>query len=125
MSTLSLTVKFFFVDLLGGIVKWPVWWYTKGLALRIEGAIRSVKYVWQLQAVGVWIKNIFVPMFGQYDWQSRMISVFMRIVNIIGRSIYVMVWAILVFLGIFVYFALPIVAVMFSIYHLGGGLLYV
>jgi hypothetical protein len=37
-------------------------------------------------ALFVWIKNIFTPMYGQYDWQGRLISLFMRIVQIIFRG---------------------------------------
>ena len=73
-------------------------------------------------ALGVWIKNIFVPMFGQRDWQSRLISVFMRIVNIVGRSIALFFWTLIVIFLVGVYLVLPIVAALAAIYHLTGNL---
>ncbi len=63
-----------------------VWWYTKGLS--------SVSHWYRFVIVrgnarlGVllWIKNIFVPMYGQRDWQGRAVSIGVRIAQIIGRG---------------------------------------
>lgn len=63
------------------------------------------------------MKNLFTPMFGQYDWQSRIISVFMRSVNIIGRSIAVIVVALAVFIAFLFYLALPLIAIILGLYH--------
>lgn len=67
----------------------PIWWYT-------QGAKRVLLYLVHLflsanarLAPGLWLKNIFVPMFGQSDFQGRLMSFFMRIVNVIGRSLVV------------------------------------
>jgi hypothetical protein len=35
----------------------------------------------------VWIKNIFVPMYGQRDITGVLVSIFMRLVQIIFRSV--------------------------------------
>lgn len=56
-------------------------------------------------AVGVWVKNIFVPMFGQRDWQSRIISFVMRVVNIIGRSFAGLIWGLFLLVVGLVYIA--------------------
>lgn len=122
MSTFSLALKYFFIDLLGGILRWPLWWYTKGLQLRIQWAVNSITNYGRMLALGVWIKNIFVPMFGQRDWQSRLISVFMRIVNIVGRSIALFLWTLIVIVLVGVYLVLPVVSVLAAIYHLTGNL---
>jgi len=37
----------------------------------------------------LWLKNLLVPMFGQYDWQGRLVSFFMRLVNVIFRELMV------------------------------------
>lgn len=122
MSTFSLALKYFFIDLIGGILRWPLWWYTKGLQLRFAWAVNSITNYGRMLALGVWIKNIFVPMFGQRDWQSRLISVFMRIVNIVGRSIALFFWTVIVIFLVGVYLVLPIVATLAAIYHLTGNL---
>jgi len=40
-------------------------------------------------ALGVllWLKNLFVPMFGQHDWQGRLVSFLIRLVQLIARGI--------------------------------------
>jgi hypothetical protein len=43
-------------------------------------------------APGLWLRNIFVPMYGQYDFQGRMISFFMRFINFVGRSVALCFW---------------------------------
>ena len=44
-------------------------------------------------AIGIWIKHVFTPMYGQHDWQGRLISFFMRVVQIILRAIALVAWA--------------------------------
>ena len=69
-------------------------------------------------AIRVWIRNIFVPMFGMYDWQSRLISFFMRVVQIIGRTIALCAIVLLALCALSVYvIALPLVAGL-TLYHL-------
>lgn len=117
---MGLAFKYLFVDLIGGVIRWPLWWYTKGLALRFAWARNSITGYAKMVALGVWVKNIFVPMFGQRDWQSRLISVFMRIVNIIGRGIALMFWSLIVLALVILYLALPIISVVLALYHLAG-----
>ena len=76
-------------------------------------------------AISVWIKNIFVPMFGQNDWQSRLISIFMRSVQIVGRSIGLVIIAVAVALALVVYITAPIFVALQAAYHVIGSLLYV
>jgi hypothetical protein len=82
-------------DLLASVVHWPLWWYTRGLAHAAGWVQRSFSYYAQSTAIGVWMKNLFVPMFGQRDWQSRIISFFMRLAMIIGKGFMLMIWGIL------------------------------
>lgn len=43
-------------------------------------------------APGLWLKNIFVPMYGQRDFQGRVASFFIRFVNVIVRSVSLLMW---------------------------------
>jgi hypothetical protein len=101
----------------GDVLRFPAWWYGKGM-------LRAVKYTSGIVAgyartlgLFVWVKNIFTPMFGRYDWQSRCISIFMRLVNVVGRGIAVCMLTVLTVLLFFAYIALPAVAVLFVLYH--------
>lgn len=72
-------------------VQFPVWWYSRGL-IYIAQQLQS--FVGQANATlgpGLWLKHIFVPMFGQRDLQGRLMSIFMRVVNIVIRSIALLV----------------------------------
>lgn len=110
-------LKFVFTDLVGDIVKFPVWWYTTGLKKAAMGCINSVKATQERWNLKVWVKNIFVPMFGEYNWQGRIISFFMRLFQIIVRSIFVAVWAVLAFIVFIAYIILPIFIISQIIYH--------
>jgi len=79
-------------DFLIHILYFPVWWYTVGLK-------RAVLFLWKLVAQGnarlapgLWLKNIFVPMYGQRDIQGRIASFFIRSVNVVFRAIVLIMW---------------------------------
>lgn len=90
------------------ILYFPIWWFS-------SGARKAGRYLWDLFATansslapGLWLQNLTVPMFGQYDWQGRIISVFMRLVNVIGRGIalfFVLVFIMIVF---FIWIVFPV-----------------
>ncbi len=118
MTTLTLGFKLFFVDLLGGIVAWPFWWYSAGALLMLRNLHSFFRDYARSVAVGVWVKNLFVPMYGVRDWQSRIISVFMRAAQIVARSLFLLVLLIVVVLAFVVYLALPVGTVFFVLFHL-------
>lgn len=69
------------------VMYFPLWWYFGGAKLVGIKCIHLFQDTNMSLAPLLWLKNIFVPMFGQTDWQGRLTSIFMRFVNIIGRSI--------------------------------------
>lgn len=111
-----------FVDLLGSIAWFPVWWYTKGLGNVIKKILAVLRYRAKAYAFAIWIKNFFVPMYGQYDIAGRLVSVFMRFVVLIGRAIAMFVEALVYLAGLVVYLLAPVVAVLFLLANLAGGL---
>lgn len=104
-------------ELGGDVLRFPAWWYGKGLLRAVTYAMEFVQGYARSLGVMTWAKNIFVPMFGRYDWQSRMISVFMRLVNVVGRGFVIIVVALIVF-GVFaLYVTLPVIAIAFILFH--------
>ncbi|MFA6099557.1 MAG: hypothetical protein WC750_01605 [Patescibacteria group bacterium] len=79
--------RLLFVDLIGSVAWFPIWWYTTGIKKMIQWCLDGLHYRIRQYSFAVWIKNFFVPMYGQYDWQGKLISVLMRTVVLIGRSI--------------------------------------
>ncbi|MCB9798616.1 hypothetical protein H6758_02735 [Candidatus Nomurabacteria bacterium] len=73
----------FFLD----FVYFPLWWYTKG-ALKAFCAYKNALVAVNFRlAPGLWLKNIFTPMYGQRDWEGRLVSVFIRFWNVIFRGV--------------------------------------
>lgn len=109
------------LDFIREILYFPVWWYSVGL-------LRAARFFWQRiknaeirLGVGVWVKNIFTPMFGQRDIAGVLISFFMRIFQIIVRTIVLFLWSVIVLLGFFIWIALPVFVVLGIILNLAAG----
>lgn len=90
------------------LVYFPVWWYTAGFVRVLKGARGMIAGVNQQFAPGLWIRNLFVPMFGQTDWQGRLMSVFMRLANFVARSLALVVWSLIVVGLVILWIVLPI-----------------
>ncbi|MSU75754.1 MAG: hypothetical protein EXS55_04555 [Candidatus Magasanikbacteria bacterium] len=74
------------------IIYFPLWWYTGGLKHALLWCVGVLKRGNQSLAPGLWLKNIFVPMYGQYDWQGKIISFFMRLAQVVFRTSALLVW---------------------------------
>lgn len=95
-------------QLIFDIIFAPIWWYTSGLVKFLRWALFFEKDRFQKVGVYVWIRNIFVPMYGQYSREGRIISFFMRLVQIIARLGFMAVYTMIVLALILVYLVLPI-----------------
>jgi len=96
-----------FIQILGEIIYFPFWWYG-------AGCLRTARHLWaflgnQEKSLGftVWLKNIFVPMYGQRDIAGRFISFFMRLIQIIFRGAVLIIWLVVVFFIFIFWLALP------------------
>lgn len=67
-------------------------------------------------APGLWLANLFVPMFGQYDFQGWLVSFFMRLVQIIARAFALALWLGVCLAFFFVWLALPVL-VFYGIFY--------
>jgi hypothetical protein len=104
--------------IVGDIFYFPVWWYSVGL-------VRTLRSVWrfligQEQSLGffIWLKNIFVPMYGQRDWGGRLISFFIRLVQIIFRGLALLIWIALSLVFIAVWLLGPILLTLALIWQI-------
>ncbi len=114
MSWLRISERILF-DFFLHILLFPVWWYTQGAQKILLGCFHLVEHANMQFAPGLWAKNLFVPMFGQRDWQGRLMSFFMRLANIIFRSIVVIVWSVIVFALFLLWLFLPILVLFFLV----------
>ena len=93
------------------IIYFPLWWYTVGLFRLLKG-VRSFLHDRQVNlGVGVWLKNIFTPMYGQRDFISRLISFIVRLFQVIFRGLAWLLWLALCLIAILVWLLLPALVV--------------
>jgi len=98
----------------------PLWWYGRGLGIAYNKVVEMVVGVWRSMGVWMWARHIFTPMFQQYDWQGRVISFFMRLFQVIIRSIGGIVGTMMVLIGFVAYLAVPIFLVVYFLITFGA-----
>ncbi|MCR4280664.1 MAG: hypothetical protein NUV82_04580 [Candidatus Komeilibacteria bacterium] len=98
-------------DLIKEILYFPVWWYSLGLWQVLRGSGRGIKTGSQRLGVGVMFRYWFKPMYGQTDWQGKIISFFMRSAVLFGRTIMLLIWTMVVLVGLAIYIILPVAIV--------------
>ena len=85
----------------------PVWWYSAGFI----NILKSVGHFYKQEEASlsflVWLKNLFVPMYGQNDMMGRLISFFIRLIQIIFRGVIMFIIIILGLVFIAFYLSLP------------------
>jgi hypothetical protein len=98
------------------IIYFPIWWYTKGLAHAWRWCFNLLRNGNANLAPGLWLANLFVPMYGQFDLQGRIISFLMRLVQIFARTVALAVWLSLCMVLFFLWPALPALVVYKMVY---------
>ncbi len=117
----SQVARYFFLDLFGSAIRFPFWWYGTGLKRVALSFYRSLQYRAQGYGLSVWIRNFFVPMYGQHDITGRLISVLMRFVVLVARVFALIVEAAVYALGIIVYVLLPVGSVLLAVVNIAAG----
>lgn len=84
-------------------------------------AVGSVKNQARNLGLTIWIKNLFVPMYGTADMTGKLISFFLRVVIITARSIALGVWVLVVCLVVAGYLISLPLALLGTLYHLMSG----
>ena len=101
-----------------GILFFPIWWYSIGF---IRFATKMVRF-WreEQKALGfsIWLRNIFIPMYGQRDVSGRLISFFIRLFQIIFRGLALLFWALICLILLVFCLSLPILLLIAIAYQL-------
>ncbi len=96
-------IKFIIIDPILEILYFPFWWYTKGLknaALSLRNNIHKLAHT---LAIRLLLANMFKPMFGQYSLNGRIISFFMRVLQLLFYSILFMIGVIILLVLFFIW----------------------
>lgn len=73
-----LSAKFIAKDIVGDLLYWPLWWYSRGFARFLQRRRHSIKEFEEDIGLTVWIVNWTKPMYGQYDLAGKIISFIIR-----------------------------------------------
>lgn len=69
------------------MLRFPLWWYSAGAKRAFGFCKRLFNHAEQSLAARLWLKNIFVPMYGMKDLQGKIMSFFVRLANVIVRGL--------------------------------------
>ena len=105
-------------EMLWDVIKFPFWWYSSGLVWVVESLIKLIKNKEKAWALLIWVKNIFKPMYAVTDWQGKLISFFMRVIQIIVRSVIMLFWVFVAIGLLFVWLVLPTLVIYQIIFQL-------
>lgn len=95
------------LEFLQSVLYFPLWWFTAGFFMFIRKNINFINDQQKSLGVLIWFKNIFKPMYGQTDLQGRLISFFMRVVQIFFRSLLMLFFIIFSVLAILLWLIFP------------------
>lgn len=108
-----LIVKFFL-----NIFYTPLWWYSRGLKRAFDFCLHLLKVGNKNLVPMLWFKNIFTPMFGQTDWQGKIVSFLVRIANVFGRSLALLIWFFIVAFLFLLWITIPVFVVVMFLFSL-------
>lgn len=106
----SRTLPFILRELVGELLFFPVWWYSRGLRLAWNRMLRQWLGMFDRLGLRFLVINLGKPMYGDYTRSGKVISFFFRII-LVGWSLLVLsAWSIWV-AGLFLLWpVVPIVA---------------
>ncbi len=110
------TFKFVAFNVVGDFLYFPIWWYSGGLKARFKFLIKQIRAANRRSALLLWLKNMFVPMYGYYDFTSRAISLVIRLVMLVFKVTVFLIWFIFHLTIFLIYFLLP-PAIIFMVFR--------
>jgi hypothetical protein len=108
MNLVLANVKFIFVDIVGDFLYWPVWWYSRGFMEAVIFAWEQIKKEWLVLGLGIWLKNLFSPMFRDRSVLGRLISLGVRMVILVWRLMWFLAWLIIILGLVALWLILPV-----------------
>lgn len=76
------SLKYLFVDLIGDIIYFPVWWYSQGAKKTLIFCWHKINNLADRLSLRILFKFFFKPMYGDYSASGRIISFFMRLLQL-------------------------------------------
>lgn len=105
-------------DFIFKILYFPIWWYGPGAIKKAKKCGYFLKDKEEELGLFTWLKNILVPMYGQEDFAGRLISFFIRLVQVIARSFIMLFWLTISILKIFLWLFFPLILLVLLIFQI-------
>ncbi len=102
---------------LGEILYFPIWWYSVGFVRLVKSLWRFLLNQEKILAFSVWLKNLFVPMYGQRDFVGRLISFIIRLAQIILRGFVLLLYLILMLGLLLLWLIFPIALLLMTAFQ--------
>jgi hypothetical protein len=94
------------------LFSYPIWWYSTGLTGLVTWIQDGLRYRWRKYALGLWLRHLTTPMYGEYSFLGRVVSFFMRIVVVFGRGVAWLVEAFIYALLFVIWLIWPVAALL-------------
>ncbi len=69
------------------LFSYPIWWYSTGVSNLLSWIQEGLRYRWHKYALGLWLRHLTTPMYGEYSWLGRGVSLFMRLIVVCARGV--------------------------------------
>jgi hypothetical protein len=114
-------VKYIAIEVVWDVIYFPIWWYTKGLVRIAKYCLGSASvHINRRLAIGVWLRSMFKPMYGDYTKEGRIISFFMRIVVLAYKLVMLVLWLAVLVIIFILWIVLPIMVIYYILYQVFG-----
>ena len=111
MHTGTRTIKFIFLDVVLDIFHTPVWWYTTGLMHFAKGLWNEARDFARILSLKILLRHLFTPMFGDYSKSGRVISFFVRFVQLMVYGTVMLLWVIALTVLLVLWLVIPVIVV--------------
>ena len=105
--------QLFFQRTILDVFRFPLWWYTSGMLMMFRWFVHAMRAREERTGFLLWARNLFVPMYGQRDWQGKAISFFFRFIFLFFRFLAMFCWALVYVLIVLLYVLWPIGSIFF------------
>lgn len=112
--------KLLFRDFVGSLFWFPIWWYTTGIMRVVAGSFRTLVFRWREYGLQIWLRNFFVPMYGEYDITGRLVSVLVRFAVLIARLVAIVAEALFYVIISIAWIVAPVLFLVLALLNLGA-----
>ncbi len=109
-----------FFQTIGEILYFPLWWYSVGFIETLKKELNFLRNQAKSLGFSIWLKNIFVPMYGQYDIAGRVISFFIRFIQIIARGAMLVIWLLILITLALLWLTFPLFLLIALFFQING-----